>query len=204
MTRQPLLVGKTVLLVIDIQAGAFMEGYSAGIPEVADYRERMRRACTLIENARALSVPVVFLQECHRPDFVDYGRELDGAEGIHLLENDPGTRIAEETGFTSKDYLVRKRRYSAFFGTELEILLKGLKAETLLLVGGMTDVCIHYTFADAHQHDYYCRVAEDALGGTSEEAHRAALAAMEYLQSGAVSTVDALTEALEQQSRRVA
>ncbi len=67
---------------------------------------------------------------------------------------------------------MRKRLYFVFFGTDLEILLKGLKAETPLLVGGMTDVCLHYTFADAHQHDYYCRVAEDAMGGKSPEAHQ--------------------------------
>lgn len=205
MPKQPLLVGQTVLLVIDIQEGAFIEGHEAGIPEVSDYRERMLRACTLIKTARSHSLPVVFLQESHRPNLIDYGRELDGAEGIHLLENDPATRIAaEQTGFTSEDYLVRKRRYSGFFGTELEILLKGLKAETLILIGGMTDVCVHYTFADGHQHDYYCRVAEDALGGTSEDAHRASLAAMEYLQTGAVSTVDALSAAMAVQKEQAA
>lgn len=205
MPTQPLLVGQTVLLVIDIQKGAFIDNHEAGIPEVSDYRDRMLRACSLIEVARRYAVPVIFLQECHRPNLVDFGRELDGAEGIHLLENDPTTEIAaEQTGFTSADYLVRKRRYSGFFGTELEILLKGLKAETLLLVGGMTDVCVHYTFADAHQHDYYCRVAEDALGGTSEAAHQASLAAMEYLQSGAVSSVDALSTALAIHTRQAA
>lgn len=196
MPTQPLLVGQAVLLVIDIQQGAFIDDHEGGIPKVADYRQRMLRACTLIDAARQHAMPIVFLQESHRPDLIDYGRELDGAEGIHLLENDLATEIAKETGFSSRDYLVRKRRYSGFFGTELEILLKGLKAETLLLVGGMTDVCVHYTFADAHQHDYYCRLAEDALGGTSVAAHQASLAAMEYLQTGAVSTVDALIAAM--------
>ena len=67
------------------------------------------------------------------------------------------------------DYFIRKRRYSCFFGTDLEILLKGLKAQTLFLIGGMTDVCVHYTFVDGHQHDYYCRVVEDCVGGTSDD-----------------------------------
>jgi nicotinamidase-related amidase len=81
-----------------------------------------------------------------------------------------------------------KRRYSCFFGTELEILLKGLRVQTLILIGGLTDVCVHYTFADAHQHDYYTRVVEDCVGGSSEAAHDGALAAMEYLQAGARRT----------------
>ncbi|MEM7521708.1 MAG: isochorismatase family protein [Pseudomonadota bacterium] len=50
----------------------------------------------------------------------------------------------------------------------------------------MTDVCVHYSFVDGHQHDYYCRVVQDCVGGTSPEAHQASLNAMEYLQEGAV------------------
>jgi nicotinamidase-related amidase len=128
---------------------------------------------------------VIFFQEAHRRDLVDFGRELDGAEGIHLLEGDPGTEVDPSLGMRPDDYFIRKRRYSCFFGTELEILLKGLGADTLILIGGHTDVCVHYTFVDAHQHDYFCRVVEDCVAGSSLEAHDAALAAMEYLQTGA-------------------
>lgn len=83
------------------------------------------------------------------------------------------------------DYFIRKRRYSCFFGTEFEILLKGLRADTLFLIGGHTDVCVHYTFVDGHQHDYVGRVVEDCVAGSSIEAHDGALRAMEYLQTGA-------------------
>jgi nicotinamidase-related amidase len=41
---------------------------------------------------------------------------------------------------------------------------------------------VHYTFADAHQHDYHCRVVTDCVGGSSQRAHYAALEAMAYLQ----------------------
>ena len=95
------------------------------------------------------------------------------------------------------DYIVPKRRYSAFFGTDLEILLRGLKAETLILVGGLTDVCVHYTFVDAHQSDYFCRVIEDCVGGSSEDAHEAALKAMEYLQTGARRSLSQVIDAME-------
>jgi nicotinamidase-related amidase len=110
---------------------------------------------------------------------------LDGAEDIHLLEGDPGTEIAVALGMRPDDYLIRKRRYSCFFGTEFEILLKGLGANTLILIGGHTDVCVHYTFVDGHQHDYFCRVVEDCGAGSSLDAHDEALRAMEYLQTGA-------------------
>ena len=109
-------------------------------------------ACrALVDGAHDAEIPVIFIQEIHRRNLVDFGRELDGQEGIHCLEGDPRTEIAkEEMGFCEGDYLVPKRRYSAFFGTDLEILLRGLKIDTLILCGGLTNVCVHYTFVDAH------------------------------------------------------
>ena len=100
-------------------------------------------------------------------------------------------------GFAPGDYVVPKRRYSAFFGTDLEILLKGLKTDTLLLCGGLTDVCVHYTYVDGHQSDYHCRVVEDCVAGSSLEAHDAALRAMAYLQSGSVVSLDAARAAMQ-------
>ncbi|MDJ1009256.1 MAG: cysteine hydrolase [Paracoccaceae bacterium] len=186
MARQPTIVGNAALLVIDIQKSAFMD-VKAGIPVMDGYRDAMERARSIVDAAHETGIPVIFIQEIHRRDMVDYGRELDGSEDIHCMEGEPGTPVAfEEMGRQPGDYFVPKRRYSAFFGTEMEILLKGLKAETLIMVGGMTDVCVHYTFVDGHQHDYYCRVVKDCVGGTSPEAHQASLNAMEYLQTGAV------------------
>ena len=198
MPTRDLVEGQPVLLVIDIQKGSFLPGKDSGIPHMPGHVDRMRRARTVIDAARRTGVPIVFLQEAHRPDLVDFGRELDGAEGVHCLEDRETTEIAaDEVGLRADDYVIRKRRYSAFFGTDLGILLKGLKAETLILVGGLTDVCIHYTFVDGHQHDYFCRVVEDCVGGSGEAAHLAALVAMEYLQTGARRSSDAIIAAFE-------
>ena len=196
MPRQPTLVGQPVLLVIDIQKGAFLDG-DGGIPHMPGYSDNMARARRIVDAAHETGIPVVFIQEIHRRDMVDYGRELDGSEGVHCMDGEPGTPVAfEEMGRQPGDYFVHKRRYSCFFGTEMEILLKGLKAETLIMVGGMTDVCVHYSFVDGHQHDYYCRVVSDCVGGTSPEAHEASLNAMEYLQAGAVITADEIIAAM--------
>lgn len=185
--RRKLIEGRAALLVIDIQASTFIDDSEVrAIDNMPGYRDRMLRARVAIDAAREQGIPVIFVQEVHRPEMIDFGRELDGSEGVHCLEDDPRTDIAvREMGFRPDDYLVRKRRYSAFFGTDLEILLRGLKADTLLLCGGLTDVCVHYTFVDGHQSDYYCRVIEDCVAGSSLEAHEAALRAMEYLQAGA-------------------
>ncbi|PJI86323.1 nicotinamidase-related amidase [Yoonia maricola] len=182
-----MIVGNPVLIVVDIQKSAFMRDYDNGIPHMPNFFENQKRARTMVDAAHDNDIPVIFFQEIHRKDMIDYGRELDGSEDVHCLEGNPGTPVAaEEMGMRETDYFIHKRRYSCFFGTEFEILLRGLKAETLILVGCLTDVCVHYTFADAHQSDYYCRVAKDCVAGSSQTAHDASLNAMEYLQTGAV------------------
>lgn len=56
------------------------------------------------------------------------------------------------------------------------------------MIGGLTDVCIHYTAVDAHQNDYHIYVVKDAVAGSSREAHESALRAIHYLQHGSLIT----------------
>lgn len=185
--QRNLIEGRAALIVIDIQKSTFIDhSDNRAIPNMPGFKERMLETRKAVDAAHDAGVPVIFIQEIHRADGVDFGRELDGSEDVHCLDTDPGTPVAkEEMGYRTGDYIIPKRRYSAFFGTDFDILLRGLKAETLLLTGALTDVCVHYTFVDAHQHDYFCRVIEDCVAGSTPEAHEASLNAMEYLQIGA-------------------
>ena len=197
-TARSLIEGRPALIVIDIQASTFVEQDVRAIDHMPGYAERMALARVAVDKARERDLPVIFFQEVHRPDLVDFGRELDGSEEIHCLEGNPNTEVAaEQLGFLPSDYLIRKRRYSAFFGTDFEILLKGLGVDTLLLVGGLTDVCVHYSFVDGHQSDYFCRVIEDCVAGSSEQAHEYALQAMEYLQTGARRSLAEVLDAMD-------
>jgi nicotinamidase-related amidase len=175
------LHGQVALVVIDVQKGE-VTAQDSGIPHMDGGLQRHARIRELVGSARAAGVPVVFVQEVHKPTLADIGRELDGVEGVHCIEGDPATELADGLEPRPDEYLIRKRRYSAFFATELELVLKSYGARTLILVGALTDVCVHYTFADAHQHDYHCRVVTDCVGGSSQRAHDAALEAMGYLQ----------------------
>ena len=174
MPTQPLIVGNPVLVVVDIQQGGSMPVEDAGIPMMPGHAERG----------------------------VDFGRELDGTEGVHCVEGHPGTDL--EPSLTPlhdeshQEFHIVKRRYSGFIGTDFEIVLRGLQASTLILIGGLTDVCVHYTFADAHQRDFYVRVVTDCVGGSSQYLHDAALAAMEYLQTGAMRTTEEILAAFKQ------
>lgn len=196
MPAQPMLVGQTVLIVVDIQNGG-ADGAAAGIPVMDGHAEMLANAERVVAAARDAELPIVFFQEAHRRSLVDFGRELDGVEGVHCLEGDASTELVPSLRPRGdREHFIVKRRYSCFFGTELSILLKGLRAETLVLIGGLTDVCVHYTFADAHQHDFYVRVVEDAVIGSSRAAHDASLNAFEYLQTGARRSTEEIVAAL--------
>ncbi|MGR3593488.1 MAG: cysteine hydrolase family protein [Limimaricola soesokkakensis] len=201
--KRALIEGRAALIVIDIQKSTFapIPDENRTIAHMPDYAQRMARTKVAIDRAREVGIPVIFIQEIHRADLVDMGRETDGDEDIHCLDSNPLTGLAvEELGIRPDDYRIQKRRYSAFYGTDLEILLRGLKADTLILTGGLTDVCVHYTFADGHQGDYFCRVIEDCVAGSSVEAHQASLNAMEYLQHGAVRSLDEVLETMRAQA----
>jgi nicotinamidase-related amidase len=190
-------VGNPVFVVVDMQEGGGMIAADAGIPVMPGHAERVAIAERLLGSARTAGIPVVFFQEVHRPSGVDFGRELDGVEGVHCVEGRAGTDLERTLRPEPGEFHIVKRRYSGFIGTDFEIVLRGLKASTLILVGGLTDVCVHYTFADAHQRDFYVRVVTDCVGGSSQYRHDAALDAMEYLQTGAMRTSDEILEAFE-------
>lgn len=198
--KRDLIEGKAALLVIDIQASTFIDDSEVrSIANMEGFKQRMLNSRIAIDKAREVEIPIIYVQEIHRANLIDFGRELDGDESIHCLDNQPETELAkEEMGYQEGDYIIQKRRYSCFFGTDLEILLKGLKVDTLILVGALTDVCVHYTFVDAHQSDYFCRVIEECVAGSSLEAHHASLNAMEYLQTGAIRSLTQTIEAMSE------
>jgi biuret amidohydrolase len=171
--------GRVALIVVDIQAGATRD--DSVLPHVGQH-EAVPKAVEVLRAARALRLPVIHFKEVHRKEMVDFGRELDGAEPVHCLETWPGTDYHPDTYPIDGEFPMQKRRYSCFHATDLDLLLRGLKVDTLVLVGAMTNVCVHYTFVDAHQLDYHVFVVEDAVFGSDWESHHAALRAMEYLQ----------------------
>ena len=193
-----LIVGRPVLIVIDMQSGGGMPPEMSGMPTMPGFDDRVERIRRTVEAAREARVPVIYFEEVHRADHVDFGRELDGTEGIHCIEGAAGTELDPRLLPRHDEYLITKRRYSGFFGTDFEILLKGLKAETLILTGELTDVCVHYTFVDAHQRDYFTRVATDCVGGSTETRHAASLDAMAYLQRDALCSSDEVIAAFRE------
>ena len=190
---------KPALLVIDMQhdfvdrtAPVPCHGASSVVPKIK----------RLVEKAHATGIPVIYTKELHRANKVDLGRELDGDCPLHCIEGTRGAEIVEDLNPREKDYVIGKRRYSCFLGTDLLILLKGLDVDILYLTGVATDVCVYLTAMDAHQLDYKVKIVEDCAAGTSKAAHKAALAAVERLQKGSVIRSSTALQNLEESSIR--
>lgn len=177
-----ILPGNSALLIIDAQKG-FM-------PTVFDSAKTLNQIEKVLIAARKAKIPVIHTQEIHRKDHIDFGRELDGTEDVHNLEGSEDVDIVDQLKPIAGEYTIMKRRYSCFFGTDLEILLKGLRVQTLVVCGFLTDVCVHYTCADAHQNDYFVRVVYDGVSGSTREAHEASLRAIKYLQTASETNAE--------------
>ena len=98
--------------------------------------------------ARSALIPIVFCQEIHRPSGIDYGREFDQVEALRCVDGVESTELWPSLTPTEGEYHVIKRRCSCFFGSELDLMLRSF-ATTVFLAGGLTDICVHYTFVDA-------------------------------------------------------
>ncbi len=201
MPKQPFIVGRPALLLVDPQQGGVFPPDQQPIPCVGA-EEALPVMVGLRDAAREASIPIVVTQELHRSSLVDFGRELDGRESVHCLEGTTEAELhAELRPEGDNEFLVPKRRYSGFFGTDLDLLLRGLGVQTIVMAGGLTDVCLHYTAVDAHQHDYFVRVVRDATPASSDAAREASLAAIEYLQSGAVVDSSTALQAIRDYGR---
>ncbi|MBW4647381.1 MAG: cysteine hydrolase [Kastovskya adunca ATA6-11-RM4] len=184
---------RTALLIVDLQADIF----TGGAIKVVGAAEALPKAQQVLAVARRIKLPIIHTKEVHRKEMVDFGRELDGTEPVHCLETWSGTNFHSSLAPLDGEFTITKRRYSCFYATDLEILLKGLKVETLIIIGALTNVCVHYTAVDAHQHDYRFHVIEDCCIGADWEAHEAALKAMAYLQSQSRITLNDFLTATE-------
>lgn len=96
----------------------------------------------------------------------------------HCLEGDPGAEVIEALAPQPGERLIYKRRYSAFFGTELDLVLRECQIRELELTGVVTNICVLYTAADARMLNYGVTVDAAAVAGIKEKNHRFALQEM--------------------------
>ena len=127
-----------------------------------------------IATARASREAVMYLTDSHLSDDAEFDvfppHAIAGTKGAEIV-----AELAPETG----DVVIPKRRYSGFFGTDLDITLRERGVDTLRLVGNCTNICVQYTAADARNLGYAVEIVEGGVTSFDEEAHKDALRELE-------------------------
>jgi nicotinamidase-related amidase len=159
MARPALLV---VDMVNDFVTGVF------GSPRA---KAMVPRLAALLERARAGGVPVIYCSDSH---LAGIDVELT-VHPDHALRGTWGAEIVPALSPGPGDYSLTKRRYSAFFGTDLESLLRELLVDTVLLTGVATNGCVRHTAADAFFHGFKVVVVEACVESRDEESQRLGL-----------------------------
>ncbi len=173
---------RTALIIVDVQNDFCSPEGSLGKigNDVSAAVEMVPRLITLIDDARAADVPVIFIQTIHDPtnDSVywlnRHSGDPDGErrEGITCRT---GTWGAEFYGVAPLpgEIVVNKYRYSAFAGTNLELVLRTLQVESLLFTGVATEVCVESSLRDGLFAEHYVTLVEDCSASYSKAAHDA-------------------------------
>jgi nicotinamidase-related amidase len=128
----------------------------------------------LLAAFRLAGRPVIFTQHVHHPGDLDCGIMGWWWEG-KCLEGSEESAVHPELAPLPGEKVVLKHRYSAFYNTDLETVLRCLKVEDLVVSGIMTNMCCESTARDAYYRDYRVFFPADATGSITEEMHVASL-----------------------------
>lgn len=162
-----------VVLVIDMLRGFLEAGYPLYCGD--ESRRIIPNVQRLLEKERAQGSPIFFICDSHDPNDLEFQMFPR-----HCVAGTVEAEIIPELAPFPGE-IIRKKRYSGFFCTELDQRLKALQPEKLIVVGVCTDICVMHTTADARNRDYTVEVPTDCVASFNAEAHRFALEHMEKI-----------------------
>jgi nicotinamidase-related amidase len=135
------------------------------------------------ERARSAGEPLIYLKDDHLADDAEFALFPP-----HAIAGTRGAEIVPELAPHDGDVVIPKRRYSGFFGTDLDITLRERGVDTLRLVGDCTNICVLYTASDARNLGYAVEVVRDGVTSFDLEAHADALRELEKTLGATILT----------------
>jgi nicotinamidase-related amidase len=193
------------LIVVDMQndfvaAGAPMEKSAA--------RAMVPTLKRALQFCRSVGIRVIYTTHSHRLDGCDMGLFSELYEPIAarlgLIDETGGIEIYPELAPLKTEHVIKKHRYSAFFGTDLDLILRGWGTQTVIVSGTTTEACCHATARDAMFFGYRVIFLADATATgdypdlgfermSGDEVHRATLIVL-AASTAHVMTVDDMVE----------
>ncbi len=174
------------LVLIDVINSFDFPGHE---PLVAAATEAAPKIHALRARARAEGAAVIYVNDHFgqwRSDFRQTVRVCCGPD-------QPGQHVSRLLEPGDDDFFVLKPRHSAFYATPLEVLLRGLGTERLILVGFAANICVLYTADDAHMRGFDVSVPSDCVAANSPELTQRALEHMRLVSRAHVAPSEQLS-----------
>jgi nicotinamidase-related amidase len=164
------------LLVVDMQNYFLAESAPAYLPAGAVVMPNVSKIIKVFRKAKR---PVVFTRHVHHPDGLDAGI-MGWWWNDMIIEGSPESEIHRDLAPLPNEKVILKHRYSAFYHTDLETVLRALKIDDLVICGVMTNLCCESTARDAFYRDFRVFFPADGTASVSEEMHVASLMNLAY------------------------
>ena len=181
---------RPAIVVVDMLKDAFKR---RDLPATQEYLKILPKIKELLEKARKLGIPIIFACDSFlENDFIFKGKHSYSIRGTE------GAEVVEDLRPGKEDQILLKRRFSAFFKTDLDQTLRLLGVDTVVITGINTHVCVYATAMDSVCNDFYAIVLEDCSASRDREVHQGCI---EVLRQGGLSPllrVMSLDEFLEE------
>jgi ureidoacrylate peracid hydrolase len=192
----------TALLVVDVQndfchnQGVFSKYKSVTLDHV---EQAISNLSALIAKCREFKLPIIFIRTIHSEwtNAPSWLKRIEGvAEKMRICAPESWGSDFYNVAPKEGDCIVTKHRYSAFIGTDLDLILRSKGIENILVTGVATNVCVESTARDGYHRDYNVILIEDCCGAYDNAEHAATLNNISKF-FGTVTTSETLKAALE-------
>jgi biuret amidohydrolase len=189
---------RIVMIAVDMQNEYGCDGYNRWA--AWNWDETAKNARKILDACRENGYPVVHVRVARDPDGImchEYDAKDENGKPIYSVK---GTKKAEFCDLMKPlpgELIVEKQRFSAFYQTNLELILQGLHAQHLIMVGGFTDSCFLTSVYDAFTRGYTISIIKDAVTCGSEGAHKANMLTMaNWIYGSSIFKADEMVKAI--------
>lgn len=156
---------KTVCIVVDMQNDFVADGAKLQSKQAHDMVPKLAQT---LKAYREKGIRIIYTAHVHRKDGSDMGLydDLYGpiADRSSLVDGSTGAEIYNDLAPAAGEHIIKKHRYSGFFGTDLDIILREWGIDTVIITGTTTENCCHATARDAMFHNYKVVFLSDCTG----------------------------------------
>jgi nicotinamidase-related amidase len=166
-------LSRTALILIDMQKES-----KYGIENV---KGAVTATVPLIDACRQLGVPIIYTRHIGRADAIGLpNNEVldDQGKPVYYRSDSDTMNVIDEVAPLPSDIVIDKHRWSGFYGTSLDLMLRSLDIKHLITGGFVTDGCLMTTVFDGYARDYQINLVKDICAATNDGSHKAAILMM--------------------------